>query len=192
MLRAVAEAFERSGHQVLGTATSGQAARNLGTEAGIAEARNLASLIWRLDHGQIALNEKTLIVMDEVGMTDDVDLVRLTAYVEAAGAKLVLTGDHHQLGPVAPGGALAALVARHPDAVHYLAENRRRADPEERQPWKPCATGTSARPSTGTRRRAASTLWPAVTTPSKGRWMPGPPTPLAARRRVCTPGAGPT
>jgi ATP-dependent exoDNAse (exonuclease V) alpha subunit len=133
MLRAVAEAFERSGHQVPGTATSGQAARNLGTEAGIAEARTLASLIWRLDHGQIALNEKTLIVLDEVGMTDDVDLVRLTAYVEAAGAKLVLTGDHHQLGPVGPGGALGALVARHPGAVHYLAENRRQHDPEERQ-----------------------------------------------------------
>ena len=133
MLRAVAEAFERCGHQVLGTATSGQAARNLGTEAGIAEARTLASLIWRLDHGRIALHENTLVVLDEVGMTDDVDLVRLAAHVEAAGAKLVLTGDHHQLGPVGPGGALGALVARHPGAVHYLAENRRQHDPEERQ-----------------------------------------------------------
>ena len=133
MLRAVAQAFERSGHQVLGTATSGQAARNLGTEAGISESRTLASLIWRFDHGQIALSEKTLVVLDEVGMTDDVDLVRLTAYVEAAGAKLVLTGDHHQLGPVGPGGALGALVARHPGAVHYLAENRRQHDPAEGQ-----------------------------------------------------------
>jgi hypothetical protein len=118
---------------VLGTATSGQAARNLGTEAGIAESRTLASLIWRLDHGQIALSEKTLVVCDETGMTDDVDLVRLTAFVETAGAKLVLTGDQHQLGPVGPGGALGALVARHPGAVHYLAENRRQHDPEERR-----------------------------------------------------------
>ena len=53
--------------------------------------------------------------------------------MEAAGAKLVLTGDHHQFGPVGPGGALGALVARHPGAVHYLAENRRQHDPEERQ-----------------------------------------------------------
>jgi hypothetical protein len=133
MLRAVAEAFERAGHRVLGTATPGQAARNLGTEAGISEARTLASLIWRLDHGQIALDERTLILLDEVGMTDDVDLARLGAYGEAAGAKLVLTGDHYQLGPVGPGGALAALVARHPGAVHYLAENRRQHDPEERR-----------------------------------------------------------
>jgi hypothetical protein len=34
---------------------------------------------------------------------------------------------------VGPGGALGALVARHPGAVHYLAENRRQHDPEERQ-----------------------------------------------------------
>ena len=132
MLRAVAEAFERSDHQVLGTATSGQAARNLGTEAGIAQSRTLASLLWRLDHGRLAFNENTVVVLDEVGMTDDVDLVRLSAYVEAAGAKVVLTGDHHQLGPVGPGGALGALVARHPGAVHYLAENRRQHDAEER------------------------------------------------------------
>jgi hypothetical protein len=46
---------------------------------------------------------------------------------------LVLTGDHHQFGPVGPGGALGALVARHPGAVHYLNQNRRQHDPEERR-----------------------------------------------------------
>ena len=39
---------------MLGTATSGQAARTLGTEARLAESRTLASLLWRLDHGRIA------------------------------------------------------------------------------------------------------------------------------------------
>ena len=126
-------AFERAGCEVIGTATSGQAARNLGHEAEIAQSRTLASLIWRLDHGQMALTEKTVVILDEVGMTDDADLARLAAYTELAGAKLVLTGDHRQLGPVGPGGALGALVKRHPDAVHYLAENRRQHDPGERQ-----------------------------------------------------------
>ena len=97
MLRVVAEAYERSGHQVLGTATSGQAARNLGTEAGISGSRTLASLIWKLDHAQLRLAERTLVVLDKVGMTDDVDLARLAAHVEATGAKLVLTGDDRQL-----------------------------------------------------------------------------------------------
>ena len=133
MLRAVAEAFNRAGYEVTGTATSGQAARNLGDEAGLAESRTLASLIWRLDHGQLELTEKSVVALDEVGMTDDAHLARLAAYVELAGAKLVLTGDHLQLPAVGPGGALAALVKRHPGAVHYLGENRRQHDPDECQ-----------------------------------------------------------
>ena len=133
MLKVVAAAFAEAGCDVIGTATSGQAARNLSNKADIGESRTLASLIWRLDHHQLALTEHAVVILDEVGMTDDVDLVRLAAHVEAAGAKLILLGDHRQLGPVGPGGALGALVSRHPSAVHHLMENRRQQDPKERQ-----------------------------------------------------------
>jgi ATP-dependent exoDNAse (exonuclease V) alpha subunit len=102
MLKVVAAAFAEAGCQVLGTATSGQAARTLGSEAEIGESRTLASLIWRLDHRQLSLSERTAVILDEVGMTDDVDLVRLAAHVESAGAKLILVGDHHQLGAGRP------------------------------------------------------------------------------------------
>jgi len=132
MLAVVAAAFEASGCQVIGTATSGQAARNLGKEAEIGEARTVASLVWRLDHDQLALDERSVVILDEAGMTEDAHLVALTARVEAAGAKLVTVGDHHQLGAVGPGGGLAALVRRHPDVVHHLGENRRQHDPAER------------------------------------------------------------
>jgi conjugative relaxase-like TrwC/TraI family protein len=132
MLRVVSAAFEASGHQVIGTATSGQAAQNLGREAGLDESRTLASLIGRLEHGRLQLDDRCVVLCDEVGMTDDVDLVRLAAQAETAGAKLVLIGDHRQLGAVGPGGALQALVGRHPDAAHYLMDNRRQHDPEER------------------------------------------------------------
>ena len=81
----------------------------------------------------MVLGEKSVVAIDEVGMTNDVHLARLAAYVELAGAKLVLTGDHLQLPAVGPGGALAALVKRHPDAVHYLCQNRRQHDPGERE-----------------------------------------------------------
>jgi hypothetical protein len=53
--------------------------------------------------------------------------------VEVAGAKVVLVGDHRQLGAVGPGGALEALVSRHRDQVQVLYENRRQADPAEAQ-----------------------------------------------------------
>ena len=76
MLRVVADAFEHAGYQVLGTATSGQAARTLGKEAGIAEARTLASLTWRLDHHQLQLSQSSVVILDEVGLTDDTDLLR--------------------------------------------------------------------------------------------------------------------
>ena len=133
MLKVVAMAFAEAGRQVVGTATSGQAARNLSNAAEIGESRTLASLIWRLDHQQLSLNERTVVILDEVGMTDDVDLVRLGAHVEAAGAKLILLGDQRQIGPVGPGGALGALVSRHPAAVHHLMENRRQHDSAERR-----------------------------------------------------------
>jgi hypothetical protein len=93
----------------------------------------LASLLWRLDHGRLVLDDRSVVILDEVGMTEDAHLVALTARIGAAGAKLVLVGDHHQLGAVGPGGALAALVRRHPDFVQELSENRRQHDVAERR-----------------------------------------------------------
>ena len=65
-------------------------------------------------------------------MTDDPAMLRLLAATEAAGSKLVIMGDHRQLGAVGPGGSLEALVSRHSGGVHVLTENVRQADPEER------------------------------------------------------------
>jgi hypothetical protein len=141
MLSVVREAFESSGNEVLGTATSGQAARNLGREAGINQSTTLASLRWRLEHRRISLSDHTVVVLDEVGMTDDPDLVGLLAHVEAARAKVVLVGDHRQLGAVGPGGALEALVSRHRDHVQVLYENLRQADPAEARALAALRTG---------------------------------------------------
>ena len=132
MLAAVASAFEASGCQVLGTATAGQAARTLADGAALPTSSTLASLVGRLDRGQLLLDERSVVILDEAGMTDDVDLARLATHAQLAGAKLIVVGDHRQLGAVGPGGALAALVARHPDAVHHLDHNRRQPNPEER------------------------------------------------------------
>ena len=56
MLAVVADAFEAAGGQVIGTATSGQAARNLGDAAEIDTSRTLASLRWHLDHDRLTLD----------------------------------------------------------------------------------------------------------------------------------------
>jgi conjugative relaxase-like TrwC/TraI family protein len=132
-LDAVRLAYESAGYTVVGTATSGQAARALARDAGVAESRTLASLVWRLDHGQLALDDHSVVLLDEAGMTDDPAMLRLVVAVNLARAKLVVIGDDRQLGAVGPGGALGALLTRHPGAVHHLADNVRQVDPGERE-----------------------------------------------------------
>ncbi|MGD0876310.1 MAG: MobF family relaxase, partial [Acidimicrobiales bacterium] len=75
-LAAVREGFESAGYTVLGTATSGQAAKNLGDGAGI-ESRTIASLSWRLDHNTLELSDQHVLILDEGAMTSDMDLARL-------------------------------------------------------------------------------------------------------------------
>lgn len=130
-LDTAASALEAAGYRVLGTSTSGQAARTLGTQAGV-DARTFASLLWRLDHGQITLDDHTVVIVDEAGMSDDANLARLALAAERAGTTLVLVGDDRQLDAVGPGGALAALLRQRSDLVVTLDANVRQRDPAER------------------------------------------------------------
>ncbi len=132
-VRCVAEAYAAAGYQVVGTATSGQAARTLGREADIGESRTLASLLWRLDHHTLALTARHVVVLDEAGMTDDPAMLRLLTAADLAGAKVVMVGDHRQLDAVGPGGALRAVLNRNPGHVYVLDENVRQDDPGERE-----------------------------------------------------------
>lgn len=117
--------FEAAGYEVIGTATSGQAARNLGDGAQMAS-RTVASLAWRLEHGSLAFSDRHVVVLDEGGMTPDVDLVRLLTAVERAGAKLVVEGDDRHLGAVGPSGVTLARVEESERAL------RRASDPHAR------------------------------------------------------------
>ena len=120
-------------YELLGTAVSGQAARTLGSEAGIDPSRTAASILWRLDHGQLQLSDRSVLVLDEAGMADDATTLRLLSAAERARAKVVIVGDDRQLPAIGAGGAMGAVLARHPEAVHVLDENVRQVDPGERQ-----------------------------------------------------------
>jgi conjugative relaxase-like TrwC/TraI family protein len=131
-LAAMRDAFESEGFTVIGTSTSGQAARTLKRQAGISESRTLASLNWRLDHGQLSLTDRHVVLLDEAAMSDDAALLKVLSAAAAARAKVVLVGDHRQLGAVGPGGGFEALVDRYGAAVHVLADNVRQREPAER------------------------------------------------------------
>ena len=130
-LDALRNAYESAGLRVIGTATSGQAACTLQTAAGI-ESSTAASVVWRLSHGKLELDHSTVVVIDEGGMVDDPTMLRLLTAAEISGSKVIIVGDHHQLGAVGPGGGLEALLDRHAEAVHTLDENIRQHEPAER------------------------------------------------------------
>ncbi|MGH9266320.1 MAG: ATP-dependent DNA helicase, partial [Acidimicrobiales bacterium] len=131
-LAAARDAFEAAGYELVGTSTSGQAARTLGREAGIAQSRTLASLNWRIAHDDLRLTPRHVAVLDEAAMTDDAALFAFLEAARVTGTKVVMVGDHRQLSAVGPGGGFEALVSRFGGAVHVLTENVRQVDPTER------------------------------------------------------------
>jgi ATP-dependent exoDNAse (exonuclease V) alpha subunit len=130
-LSAVRAGFEAAGYSVIGTATSGQAAKALGEGAGVTS-RTLASLTWRLERNREVLSPRHVVLLDEAAMTSDQDVAKLLGAVEASGARAIVVGDYRQLDAVGPGGALEALASRHPGHVWTLRDNMRQRDPAER------------------------------------------------------------
>ena len=133
VMAAVRDAFESGGFTVIGTSTSGQAARTLGREAGLTESRTLASLRWRIQHDRMHLTEGHVLVLDEAGMAGDRDIAFLLDHARMRGAKVVMVGDDRQLGAVSVGGAMGALVERHGGIVHVLEQNVRQHNQAERE-----------------------------------------------------------
>jgi len=78
---------------------------------------------WRLHAGD-------LVVVDESAMTDTAALAAVHDHVDAAGAKLLLVGDHKQLAAVGAGGGMDLIAAS--GASYELAEARRFHHPWER------------------------------------------------------------
>ncbi|MBA3741492.1 MAG: relaxase domain-containing protein [Sporichthya sp.] len=108
---------------VIGLAPSSTAAAELSAALGVT-CENTAKWLhestrddpdprWVLRRGQ-------LLVLDEASMVATGDLDALATQAATAGAKLVLVGDHHQLGAVGAGGAFA-LLAEQQQAVHLSA-----------------------------------------------------------------------
>jgi len=111
MMRAAREVWEAAGYRVVGAALAGKAAEGLENEAGIGS-RTLSSweLSWK--QGRRQLDDRTIFVLDEVGMVASRQLATIVEAVSRAGAKLVLVGDPEQLQPIEAGAAFRAIVDR--------------------------------------------------------------------------------
>lgn len=130
-LDGVRASFERAGIDVIGAAPSARAAIEL--EAGAAiTSRTLHSLIRRWDTGYEQPGGDSLLVIDEAGMADIRTLEHAVNRQVAAGGRVLLVGDHHQLPEVGAGGGFAH-AAMHSPNVAELHTNRRQRDAWERE-----------------------------------------------------------
>jgi conjugative relaxase-like TrwC/TraI family protein len=130
-LAAAREAWEASGLKVYGAAVARRAAVELTSSAGI-DATSVTALLGELRRGGgDLLDDRTVIVVDEAAMMGTRPLAELCERTAAAGAKLVLVGDHAQLPEIDAGGAFRVLVERTKPIV--LTVNRRQERADERR-----------------------------------------------------------
>ncbi len=129
-LEAARAVWEASGVPVMGAAVARAAAHVLQDEAGI-ESTSVAALLRDLRRGgAYGLAQGSVLIVDEAGMLGTFDLAEILDHAAAARAKVVLTGDPHQLPEIDAGGCFRALT-RQPGTV-VLEQNRRQRHAHDR------------------------------------------------------------
>jgi ATP-dependent exoDNAse (exonuclease V) alpha subunit len=128
MIGAVAACDRHTGWDVIGTAPTARAARQLRDAAGVDADTMHALLLHLVRNG--GPSARTVLVFDEAAMAPTRLTARLFELAEAAGAKVIAVGDPGQLGSVEAGGWLAAVTAAQPQP--NLGTAIRQHDPAER------------------------------------------------------------
>ena len=127
-LNTIGVAYRQNGWNVIGVAPSARAARELHNGA------NITSFTIPRFHNQLArapLTANTVVVVDEAGMCGTVDLHKLITVVRAAGAKMIVVGDNHQLPEIQAGGGLTHAITALGNQTCELTVNRRQTEPWE-------------------------------------------------------------
>jgi hypothetical protein len=108
---AAVDAFRRQGLQVLCTAPTGAAARELERETN-APAPTIDSLLGQLRRGGERLDRHSVVVVDEAAMVGTRKLAQLLGHADRAGSKVVMIEDDRQLAAIDTGGAFRAFRLR--------------------------------------------------------------------------------
>jgi conjugative relaxase-like TrwC/TraI family protein len=141
VIATAAGAWRSEGYEVIGTAVAGATAERLREDAKLERSLTTDSLLAKMQGGQVALNEKTVIVMDEAGMADTQRLASLVEETARSQSKLVLVGDQAQLSAIGAGGMFGAIQEQVPAAA--LREVHRAEQRWERDAWRQIREGAS-------------------------------------------------
>ena len=141
MLAAGCEAWVKSGFEVRGIAPSAKAAKGLEEGAQISSS-TIHSWLWALNHGKETLHGRSVVVMDEAGMTDTKIMAAVMEHISQSGASLVLIGDAAQLQAVQQGGSFKAIDERLGHEVR-LTDIVRQERESDRQAVRDVATGNA-------------------------------------------------
>lgn len=109
-LAAVKDAYKEAGYNMHLLALSWSAAGVLSAEIKEKNARAIEGFVRDIESGKIALDNKSVVIVDEAGLVGSRHMSKIIAAAKQADAKVILTGDSLQLAPVDAGGAMAALV----------------------------------------------------------------------------------
>ncbi len=118
-------AWQLDGYRVLGAAPKPKLSLRRQPPATAADTSRIRQADERV------LDERTVLVVDEAGMLGSRKLARLLDHAAEARTKVVLVGDDKQLASIDAGGGFRGLRLRLGAAT--LTENRRQAEPWERQ-----------------------------------------------------------
>lgn len=141
-LEAARAAWQAGALEVIGTALSARAAAELQARSTI-PTDTVAGLLARFDRAEEVFSNRQILVVDEAAMVGTRVLARVIEAAGAAGAKVVLIGDHRQLPEIEAGGAFAALVGRLQPIT--LRANRRQSEEWERRTLDQLRSGSVAK-----------------------------------------------
>lgn len=122
-------AFEQEGFKMIGCAISNAAAKKLHQESGM-ECFSVAKTISMIESGELKLDSKTVLVLDEAGMIGTTHTRKLMHATYEAGAKFILQGDENQIQPVDAGSGFR--LAKEVQYATKLTEIRRQHKVEDK------------------------------------------------------------
>ena len=141
-MASVARVYEANGYKVHGLAVAWTAALNLKKDADLAVGAAITGWINAAKKGEAGLDNKSLLILDEVGVVSARQMRDVLAVARQYGVKVVALGDRKQQKSVEAGDCLSPMVQRL--GSFELKEIKRQNRVEEREAVKHLFEGNAA------------------------------------------------